>query len=193
MGRGHGSSRGSGPGRGISDRTMQGYSRTLAKAIAERENETRLKDVEHLAAFDEKGNMVYSVVGKKNSVAYDTTQTVDKIVTHNHPGGGSFSPEDVVGTIANNEREIRAVSSRGYTYSLKRPAGGWNVDSKTVERDYKRIYNSLKKSDRAYMDSAMWKGMYMTAMPRATRTIGHRTMKILAKQYGWDYSKQKTN
>ncbi|CAA9316316.1 MAG: hypothetical protein AVDCRST_MAG68-1582 [uncultured Gemmatimonadetes bacterium] len=48
----------------------------------------------------------------------------DTIVTHNHPGGRSFSEDDIITAVELDLFELRAVS-RVFTYRLRRPERGW--------------------------------------------------------------------
>lgn len=49
-------------------------------------------------------------------------QNPDSVLTHNHPGSFSFSPQDILFMITGNLREIRAAGSE-YTYSISDPTG----------------------------------------------------------------------
>lgn len=54
----------------------------------------------------------------------------DCVVIHNHPGGASFSKEDITAVIRYNARQLIVVSPNGTTYVVMRPIGGWNIDFK---------------------------------------------------------------
>lgn len=47
------------------------------------------------------------------------------ILTHNHPGSSSLSPEDVGLAMRADMQSIRAVGALGWRYSIERPAEGW--------------------------------------------------------------------
>ena len=195
MGRGHGGSRGSSPGGGVKDRTMQGYSRTLAKAVASREAEVRNMPVEHSAVFDEKGNLLFTRVGDANSVAVNGAPLKDNIYTHNHPSApqSSFSTEDITVAVRHNAKEMRAVT-RDYTFSLKRPESGWGAKGKMgsdIEIMNRKRTIVEKTSARLKHYVFNYKGDKATALRRADFVMHHMVNKQLAKSFGWSYTKQR--
>ena len=52
-------------------------------------------------------------------------QLKGNIVTHNHPGIGSFSEGDVAMAAVHQVAEMRVVDDM-YSYSMRPPEGGWN-------------------------------------------------------------------
>ena len=164
--------------------TRSGGAGGLSSALRAKENAIRNLDVEHSFVFDDKGNVVFSAVGDRNSVSM--AGAADKVTLHNHPIGGSFSQKDVESVLYGNEKEMRVVSGN-YTYSLKRPAGGWK---KGHMEAYKAALKKVNAKDAAYQDS--YKGDYWTTFRRVGRTHEHRVMKEFAKQMGYQYTKTKT-
>lgn len=87
---------------------------------------------EHLLALDRNGNIVGQTVGTKDRVTM-TESIRNKIanggtLTHNHPNGAPFSPQDAQAAIKHNLGEIRAVARSGgkdWAYSLKPGSSGW--------------------------------------------------------------------
>ena len=127
MGRGHGGSRGRASGF-QGDATMRGYPQGLAKSIYSEESNIRNKPIEYGLIIDESGNVLSRNVGTENEV-HIIGNWENNIITHNHPGGRSFSDKDLFLAALHNAKEMRAVGSNGYTYTLKRPEKGWGVDS----------------------------------------------------------------
>lgn len=87
------------------------------------ENRNRKLRHEEANAFDDNGNVVLSKGGNSNSVGfrpYECAKVANTTFTHNHPGGSIFSAEDVVFTVKNNLKEMRATQPDGGVYSLKR-------------------------------------------------------------------------
>lgn len=80
------------------------------------ENIIRGNRTETGVVFDTNGKMVWRQKGNKNSV--DITGAIKKgvlkgnILTHNHPGGSSFSPDDVYVLSQQELSSIRAVSNK---------------------------------------------------------------------------------
>ena len=156
----------------------------LQSALRSKENAIRNSDVEHSFVFDDKGNIVFSAVGDHNSVV--TSATTDNITLHNHPGGGSFSKKDVESVLYGNEKEMIVVGGN-YTYSLKRPAGGWKKGHMAA---YNKALKTVNAKDASYQDN--YKGDYWTTFRRTNRTHEHRVMKEFAKAMGYEYTKKKT-
>jgi hypothetical protein len=79
------------------------------------------------------------ITGKKTSVnVYDNfsrkkiselVKSGRAIMSHNHPGGSSFSDSDIALNIGLNQAEMRAVGPR-YTYVIQRPADGYEARNK---------------------------------------------------------------
>jgi hypothetical protein len=180
MGRGSGGSGGFGSG-------AKGGSGRLARNLEAHEKIIRANDAfETLTAFDDNGNMLFSKKGGPHSVVYgaDGPKTTNAVVTHNHPGGASFSWQDVSGMVYFNQKEMRA-TGKEYTFSLKRPAKGWGVSWKTAESRFKRasaaarkVYNQ-QKTGNAASDRKLW------------ISLTHKYNGNAAKALGWDYSVKK--
>ena len=191
MGRGHGSGRGASAKAGgfQGDASMKGYSAGLAKAMTARESEIRNERVENTSVFDDEGNELFRAVGTTHDVKIDAKTTPNHIVTHNHPGiaGDSFSQGDVVNYAFWNAKEIRAVT-RNYTYSLKRPEGGWKGGH---EKAYKQAKAKVDRADNAYFKN--YKGDMDAADRRISRTYNHRVNKEFAKIMGYEYTKTKVH
>ena len=172
------------------DATMQGYSNSLARAVKNAEDSIKDKDIEHMYVFDDNGNIVAQAVGTKNKVGVHHTLQADRVTTHNHPGGGSLSEQDVVRVPLNNPKEIRVVDGTyGYRYTLKRPSKGW-ADEKTAKRVYKRVEKKIKEADTHY-EYGIPHSNNVSAWRRIARTQQHRIVKEFAKQMGYTYTKAK--
>ena len=89
-------------------------------------------EVESAYLFDTDGNVIFSKSDNtKNYVTFSEEQVKqfeDNILTHNHPGGSTFSCEDVSLLTYSKMQEIRATTSKG-TFSLRA-----NKDSKSYEK-----------------------------------------------------------
>ena len=195
MGRGHGGSRGSGPGSGVSDRTMQGYSRTLAKAVSAREDEIRGSQNEKVSLIDENGNEVYrNDNGSRNHVEYNPAYAKNSINIHSHPRNSSLSRDDVIeGAIKWDMKEIRAVAPN-YTFSMKRPKSGWGIHDMESLGKARNLYNRItKRVTKEMLDYTKgYKGNFSTAAKRAELIGEHRINKEFAKAMGYDYTATRT-
>lgn len=188
MGRGHGSSRGGGPGGGVAlGATERGYTQTLAKAMLSKEVELKKNDFETTVAFDDDGNVTFTKVGGARRVSGISVSDVEnRYVTHNHPTNASLSKSDVTSAIEGNMKEHRAAAPN-FTYSMKRPAKGWPSLRKATS-----VYNDAENSITAWNQSYIrnYKGDKNVAHRRALAIKNHRINKLFASRLGIDYTKQ---
>lgn len=88
---------------------------------------TQFNKTEHAGVFKPDGTKVFAKKGGKKSVNFSGVESLymqDNILTHNHPDGFTFSPEDLYMAVTTNLKEIRAVGSN-YIHRLVRPEKGW--------------------------------------------------------------------
>lgn len=148
--------------------------------------------------FSQSGNLLKSVGGKGAQVAYDPKDIpANSILTHNHPRslgatgirriGNSFSVQDIVSAVNVNAREIRAVTPT-YTFSVKRPKGGWGGSAKQVGDAFMKAHKEVQSEMHAYLNKTGWSD---DSIARAETTHYHRVMQKMAKKYGWSYSKKR--
>lgn len=115
--------------------TEKGYTNKMIKNIVGIEQKYRRNKDETLHVFNSKGDIVSSIGGKGARVIFNAKQIpANSILTHNHPRslaekgikriGNSFSIDDINTAIKTNAKEMRAVTPT-YTFSIKRPKGGW--------------------------------------------------------------------
>lgn len=178
---GGGAGFGSGARRGDTER---GYSASLARSITFVENLLKGNDYESLGAFDDTGKLTYFQKGAKHYVMYDGRAVADKIVTHNHPSGGSFSHQDIEGMVSNNMKEMR-ITAKEFTYSMKRPKGGWGATGKNAGAMAQHFHDKAlatfkqQKTGNIAADRKLWIG------------LSTKATKQLAKYYGWDFTVRK--
>ena len=165
---------------------MGSGSKGLARSLSAREGSIRGNDFETLFALDENGNEIFKKIGNRNSVSYgmDGWKTKDAIVTHNHPGGSSFSWQDVQGMVYHNQKEMRA-TGKEFTFSIKRPEKGWGVSwqrattaFKKANANARKAYNQ-QKTGNAANDRKLW------------ISLTHQYNEKAAKRLGWYYSVKK--
>lgn len=104
--------------------------RALQKALYEAESEIRGEQrFETGIVFHPDGREMMRKKGDATSVRWTRKEMSlmwGKIMTHNHPGGRSFSPEDIIMLLSGRLSEIRAVGMHGsdeITYSARAGAG----------------------------------------------------------------------
>ncbi len=104
-----------------------GASQSNGKSLSDVENRIRTQNFESAALYID-GKQVFFKDGEASRVSFTFEEAKlmrDGVLTHNHPGGRSFSPADF--RIFNNTKmkEIRAVS-REWNYSLTNNRGNIN-------------------------------------------------------------------
>lgn len=90
-----------------------------------RENEKKFlnNDFETLHWYDQNGNLIKEKPGGSNYVVITPDEMVsmkNAIVSHNHPSGSCFSPEDIKTFVRGDLAEIRATRPNGEVFSLRK-------------------------------------------------------------------------
>ena len=185
--------------RTVGGATENGYSEALKRSILSYENKQRRDENEAMAWYDDDGNQLNRKQGKRDRVTIlkSDVPAPDLIMTHNHPSalgergymriGHSFSMEDMLIAMKHKAKEMRAVTPE-YTFSFKRPKGGWGATQAAVRRAYDRAISRVTSEGQAYSDRI---GYSNTVNNRYTVTFWHKVNKLVAKEFGWNYSKKK--
>jgi hypothetical protein len=152
-------------------------SEALVRALREAEDEIRDLPYEVAYIIDRSGTVVTRREGEHNFVGLPAELMRDRIVTHNHPRGTSFSVEDVRTLIGTHALEMRVVSNRR-EFSLGRPADSeWEDVESLVNDVYVRVRRELLGQVRT--------GAISEAT--ASRDILHLVWREIAEIRGWDY------
>ena len=178
-------------------------SEELTRKVTAMENKIRMnKKFETAVGYDKDGNIVLDKRGQAYSVSFtkeECRSMKNAIFTHNHPRGwaadekrwahigNSFSIDDIAFAVFNDLAEIRAVTPL-YTFSMKRPEGGWGTfkDVKSFRTAMNRQSNKLQRE----LSEAIGKG-YVTP-EKASIIHYHLLWKRVAEKQGWNYAKRKT-
>lgn len=131
------------------------------------------------------GTELFSKDGDADSVTFKEEECEKMkgcIVTHNHPNGSSFSPNDIVFMLNNNLSEIR-VRIKGGTYILQRTSKTTKRKPKikTVE---KAFYDKYENLGNKYRDLAAQNGVSIVYY---LRTIEEEVIIFLAQKYGLNF------
>ena len=180
---------------------LNGADYKLTKIVSDVEADIRMnKGFETGVCVNVNGEIVIDKRGASNQVSFTQEECKlmkDCIFTHNHPGawqypennllriGNSFSVQDVCLAIANDLAEIRAVTPN-YTFSIRRPANGWNINFQDLVKDYEETNNIL------YMEFSDRIGKGTLTIGQASSSHFHILWKRLADKYGLEYRKLKT-
>lgn len=170
-------------------------------AVKSGERGIRMRKREVGILYNKYGQEVFRQQGGKSEVAFSREQQKlmkDRILTHNHPGtfgskgvmrmGTSLSGQDLVMAVSTNLKEIRAITPHGYTYSMKRPKGGWKATPREVADAYNRIDRQVHNKLSDYLYSSGWNDHNVARANIMHNNIVNREM---AKLFGWKYSRSK--
>jgi hypothetical protein len=172
----------------------------VQKALQVHEAQIRNNNYESAFVVNDNGETLLAKMGKQYKVEFsrgELKNMKDAILTHNHPRslgakgiraiGNSFSREDIMLAVSANVKEIRAVTPT-YTFSVKRPKGGWGASYKTIGGDYERANDAVFREMKSYLNKQNWSE---SAIARVEVTHFNRVMEKLSKKYGWKYSHKK--
>ena len=118
--------------------------------IKKDENSIRSLKREVGILYDKNGNTVVISHGSSVSVNITSTQMLRAeggVFSHNHPGGGTFSPADVNSLRRSSLAEIRAVAPEG-TYVLEQSyvwPEAWKSE-KDIEEAFVRYFNGTEEA-----------------------------------------------
>jgi hypothetical protein len=163
----------------------------FSKSIQTRENELKgLRTNEQLFALDENGGHLGEATGMKSEVKIPQELT-DKLkahgnatLTHNHPGGTSFSMADVMYAQQANLKEIRAVGvDQPFLYILKRPKEGW-PDRDTLLKEVRDSDSIIREALQSAVESGQMK------YEDANKSHAHSRMLNLSFRLNLDYKRR---
>lgn len=129
-----------------------------AKSIDLAENKIRNLDYEKCFAFDASGKQIFYKSGSKSRIEFSDKEAYrlkDSIFTHNHPGGGTFSKDDIKFASKQSLLEMRAVSSNR-NYSISPPEGGWSSD--WWQKEGSNYYTLARQETRVFLKEELAAG-----------------------------------
>ena len=183
---------------GFSTEERQNKRWNYKENLKKTEDTIRDKPVEHMIMVDSKGNIKFQTTDNKVDEVSFTMEmaknAVDAVVTHNHPGGSCFSPEDIQSALYYGVREIRATTAKNGTHVLR--------------RNYE-LSEGAKLVDALYFPSAYYEYRITKVVPAVKAMIARKEIpfdlsairreesKLLSKwltdnagKYGWSYTKE---
>jgi len=188
--------------RGGGDASMRHLSAAAQKSLKAAEESIRRNSVEYGVVMDEQGNIIWKGTDNNEGSVHIGAPGANRIVTHNHPSqsknkgrdrlddGGSFSKADIGYAVSANVKEMRAVTGK-YSFSLKRPEGGWNGGWKTNQQAFQKAKARVDRRLKKYYEAT--KKDWATAGRRVQTTYWHLVNKEFAKAQGYTYTKKKVN
>jgi hypothetical protein len=152
------------------------------------ENNIRSNKKETAGVLDYEGNILLDKRGNKNSVAFNQAE-VDlmkgNMLTHNHPGGSSFSGADIHMLTSNKVNEIRAVAT-DREYNLKIMPGKETDNNYLSSKGIENKYQDQKKILQSKYIKKVREGMDPT---EAWKEHSHELMENLSKELNLIYTR----
>lgn len=148
------------------------------RKIAENEFETAI-------IYDAVGNRKYLKKGKVDEVTFsdeEINQMKGCVLTHNHPSGTVFSPEDINILRRGKLTEIRACNGRG-SYVL-RNYDEWDEKLKDLETIESEYWNCMGIAGEKYADIAAQEGKPIYAYLKEMDEAG---LELFSKQYNLEF------
>lgn len=148
------------------------------RKIAENEFETAI-------IYDAVGNRKYLKKGKVDEVTFsdeEIKQMKGCVLTHNHPSGTVFSPEDINILRRGKLTEIRACNGRG-SYVL-RNYDEWDEKLKDLETIESEYWNCMGIAGEKYADIAAQEGKPIYAYLKEMDEAG---LELFSKQYNLEF------
>ena len=122
----------------------------VVTALRREEKRIRSFKREQAVLIDSDGEVILKKNGSRNQVSFTASEAEHfehRTFTHNHPGGNSFSPEDIRLAMHYNMAEMRATSTM-HRHVMTRPSGGWSAKrweavAPDVQAEAKRVKEIL--------------------------------------------------
>ena len=195
--------------------TEKGLNRQEAFRVNQLEANIRNRKTEKGYLVDEKGNITgESIKGTSRKAKFRTSDLFKSrggILTHNHPTEGAnsglygslagriglpFSGQDIKIAAPFNLKEVRAVTPT-YTYSIRRPKGGWGdvskveraMDSYTLQSGFGAQSYALKQG--LYKGTSLSRQRAREVSDRANVGTQYSLLKKIAKDMGWEFTRRR--
>lgn len=188
--------------------TEKGLNKQESFTVSKLESKIRNRKTEKAYVVDANGKVsAESYASSHKSAAFrrnDLERARGGVLTHNHPTEGAnsalrgtlagriglpFSAQDFASAIEYDLKEIRAVTPT-YTYSVRRPKGGWGNYS-DIAKDLRKLHSDAYIGYHEYRDRHRGKLPNNQSQDRANVGVQYSLVKNLAKKYGWEFTRRK--
>ena len=194
--------------------TEKGLNRQESFRVSQLEGKIRNRKTEKGYIVGANGQIIgESIKGTSHKAKFlisDMKNSRDAILTHNHPTEGAdsglygtlagrigvpFSGQDLKLAAQYDLKEVRAVTPT-YTYSIRRPKGGWG-DIFKIERAMRSYTLRAGTGAQTY---AIKQGLYSSVLPRRRQqeisdraNVGtqYSLLKQIAKELGWEFTRRR--
>lgn len=163
----------------------QSWSKSAKKAMQIAEHNRVSEHYEIAQLYDEKGDALFKKEGTTRAVNFtenEIKQMSGGVLTHNHPNGSCFSPQDINMLRRGKLAEIRAVTQQGI-YQLQKPAK-WKRDISSLEKIVSMYYDIDKSvSPAIYAKAAHGDITYAQAEAQCQEIV----IREFARKFGLGY------
>jgi len=169
---------------------------TAAAVQAAQSVEAKISDQKYESAhfFDVDGNTVLAKDGNKNSVVFDDADVqkmAGTVLTHNHPSGGSFSPEDIALGSTGSLKEVRAIGTNPlgeqFIHRMRPPKGKTWPDIHEIQMAVSLADSKIKAKFWPKISSGQM------SIAEANAYHWHEVWTIASKNLGLVYEREKLN
>jgi len=150
--------------------------------------------VEHGRVYDAAGNAIYRAVGREYTLSFGAPRAdmKDRVVTHNHTNGTSFSAKDLARAGYFDVAELRIITrdatGQAWLYRLQRPERGWPRLKETSAQIY------LAAGESAAAKRILGQGATSTdAVADFVNNAMHYRMEHVATHFGLSYTREKVD
>lgn len=178
---------------------------SITELIPVRKQEKKIvnKKVEYAYVYDQDGKELFNKSdGKANQVAFTASETAmmkGAVLTHNHPGGSTFSEADIYTLVETGMKEMRATGANG-TFFLRKV--DHSISAKLFYDDYTKAINNIypltdpiyNKIQRKYANKELTDEEYKKNIEKLNALFmfkRHEWIKNNAKNYGYKYGIEK--
>jgi hypothetical protein len=163
----------------------------LETILTKFEKPIRSQPFETAFALDEYGKELFRKDGSSAEVKLHGMDMRNcRVLTHNHPTGGSFSSADISTAIHNNVQEVRCFGTE-YQYSLRPGKSGWGITPARAAQEWGEIQMDLLPKYQALFNEKCQKIGETAARREIALHHSHELMQILAKRHNFIYRRNK--
>lgn len=165
--------------------------KAVRKTLRQVESEIQGLDHEVGAIVDKGGRLVAKVQGGAHSVSPPKELLKGNIFTHNHPSGGTFSPNDVRNFVIDGLYEVRAITPKGIVHRL-RWGEGFRDKALAEDVSHLNLYSKALDLLQQQIEEGQYTPQYAKSYTKRlifdnVNSIMEQWLKDSAKKYGYDY------
>ena len=165
--------------------------------VEKSEDTIRNEPVEHMIMMDNEGNILYKTTDNKSDEVSPSAEMLakftDAVVSHNHPRGSCFSPQDIYVAMYYQLKQIRATTANNGTFVLQRI----HKTGAPPREDYANfvyLYQEFRSSVSSEIQAGIFNGTIPYDMTVIRKIENERVSEFLtetAPKFGWRFRKER--